>query len=119
MLLAFGRDPGLGFRAKSAMFTLRPRLTTAPLFPASSSLLSASRGFLPGCILLVALWWTCGNATAAALTDQQAKWVSHAHRESRHGWIYLRIQGSAEERGFQHGYLRSEEHTSELQSRVD
>ena len=52
MLLAFGRDPCLGFRAKSAMFTLRPRVTTAPLFPASSSLLSASRGFLPGCILL-------------------------------------------------------------------
>jgi hypothetical protein len=99
------------------MFTLRPRVTTAPLFPASSSLLSASRGFLPGCILLLALWWTCGNATAAALTDQQAKWVSHAHRESRHGWIYLRIQGSAEERGFQHGYLMGEEIAEEIRVR--
>jgi hypothetical protein len=51
------------------------------------------------------------------LTDQQAKWISRAHRESRPGWIFLQIEGGAEERGFQHGYLMSREIAEEIRIR--
>ena len=37
-------------------------------------------------------------------TDQKAM-LSKAERHEKAGWIYLHIEGSAYERGFQHGYL--------------
>ena len=43
------------------------------------------------------------------LTNEQKSWLSKANRHEKNGWIYLHIEGSPEERGFQHGYLLSKE----------
>ncbi len=45
----------------------------------------------------------------ARLTNEQRSWLSKAARHEKNGWIYLHIEGSPEERGFQHGYLLSKE----------
>ena len=49
------------------------------------------------------------RVSGASLTDQQQQWVAKAHRFERHGWIYLHVEGEANERGFQHGYLLAPE----------
>jgi hypothetical protein len=55
----------------------------------------------------------CSNAilsqTNSELTIDQKAWLSKANRHEKNGWIYLHIEGSAEERGFQHGYLLANE----------
>ena len=43
------------------------------------------------------------------LTNKQKEWLSHANRHEKSGWIYIHIEGSPEERGFQHGYLLAKE----------
>src|SRR5215472_7188750 len=35
--------------------------------------------------------------------------LARADRHDRGGWIYLHVEGSPEERGFQHGYLLAKE----------
>ena len=45
------------------------------------------------------------NAQGNNLTAQQKEWLKAANRHDKNGWIYLHIEGSAPERGFQHGYL--------------
>lgn len=42
-------------------------------------------------------------------TGNQQQLLKKAHRHERAGWIYLHLEGSARERGFQHGYLLSKE----------
>ncbi len=44
-----------------------------------------------------------------SLTAEQKSWLANANRHERNGWIYLHIEGEAEERGFQHGYLLANE----------
>jgi hypothetical protein len=46
---------------------------------------------------------------AIPLSEEQKSWLTKANRHSKNGWIYLHIEGSAEARGFQHGYLLSKE----------
>jgi hypothetical protein len=46
---------------------------------------------------------------APLLTPEQELWVSHARQERKNGWIFLHVEGGAEERGFQHGYLLAKE----------
>jgi len=46
---------------------------------------------------------------ANKLTNEQNTWLSKANRHEKNGWIYLHIEGSPEERGFQHGYLLAKE----------
>ncbi len=43
------------------------------------------------------------------LSNQQKTWLSKANRHEKAGWIYLHIEGSPQERGFQHGYLLAKE----------
>jgi hypothetical protein len=43
------------------------------------------------------------------LTNEQKAWLTKANRHEKNGWIYLHIEGSPEERGFQHGYLLAKE----------
>jgi Phospholipase B. len=47
--------------------------------------------------------------TIDKLTNEQNTWLSKANRHEKNGWIYLHIEGSPEERGFQHGYLLARE----------
>jgi hypothetical protein len=42
-------------------------------------------------------------------TAEQESWMSKAHRHEKNGWLYLHIEGTPEERGFQHGYLLANE----------
>ena len=47
--------------------------------------------------------------TSAALTSEQKSWLAKANRHEKNGWIYVHIEGTARERGFQHGYLLANE----------
>ena len=47
--------------------------------------------------------------TNQQLTDSQKSWVAKANRHEKNGWTYLHIEGTPEERGFQHGYLMAGE----------
>ena len=44
-----------------------------------------------------------------SLTDRQKLWLEKAERHEKDGWIYLHIEGSARERGFQYGYILAKE----------
>jgi hypothetical protein len=43
------------------------------------------------------------------LTNEQKAWLSKANRHEKNGWVYLHIEGTPEERGFQHGFLLAKE----------
>jgi hypothetical protein len=58
---------------------------------------------------VVALGSASFTANSASLTSQQQSWLSKGKRFERAGWTYLHIEGSARERGFQHGYLLAPE----------
>jgi hypothetical protein len=45
----------------------------------------------------------------AILSNEQQKWLSKARQYEENGWIYLHIQGIPRARGFQYGYLLSNE----------
>ena len=46
---------------------------------------------------------------AGALDADEQKWLSRGSRAEKEGWVYLHIEGSPYERGFQHGYLLAPE----------
>jgi hypothetical protein len=48
-------------------------------------------------------------APAIPLSEDQKSWLSKANCHEKNGWIYLHIEGTPRERGFQHGYLLSKE----------
>jgi Phospholipase B len=58
-------------------------------------------------LLLVAFIFNISAQSQATnqLTNEQKAWLSKANRHEKNGWIYLHIEGTPEERGFQHGYL--------------
>jgi len=61
-------------------------------------------------LLLVSICFTLVRSqTTDQLSNEQKSWLSKANRHEKNGWIYLHIEGSPEERGFQHGYLLSKE----------
>ena len=61
-------------------------------------------------ILLVVICLNPGQSqTTNQLTNEQKSWIGKANRHEKNGWIYLHIEGSPEECGFQHGYLISKE----------
>jgi Phospholipase B len=47
--------------------------------------------------------------TTQQLTREQETWISKANCHEKNGWLYLHIEGSPEERGFQYGYLLANE----------
>ncbi len=49
------------------------------------------------------------SQTGNQLTNEQKAWLVKANRNEKNGWIYLHIEGTPEERGFQHGYLLAKE----------
>jgi hypothetical protein len=64
-------------------------------------------------ILLLLAVYICSalvrSQTVNQLTSEQKAWLTKANRHEKNGWIYLHIEGTPEERGFQHGYLLSKE----------
>ncbi len=59
-------------------------------------------------VLFISTHFALGQSVSK-LTDKQISWLSKANRHEKNGWIYLHIEGTPEERGFQHGYLLSRE----------
>ncbi len=56
----------------------------------------------------------CATETAipireGSLTAQENQWLAKAYRHDENGWIYLHIEGTPFERGFQRGYLTANE----------
>jgi len=56
----------------------------------------------------------CATETAipireGSLTAQEHQWLTKAYRYDENGWIYLHIEGTPFERGFQRGYLTADE----------
>jgi hypothetical protein len=43
------------------------------------------------------------------ISPEQKTWLSKANRHEKNGWIYIHIEGTPRERGFQHGYLLAKE----------
>ena len=67
------------------------------------------RSVLP-IVLLFFICSLCLNVQAeSSLTPEQQSWLARANRHEKNGWIYIHIEGSPRERGFQHGYLLSGE----------
>jgi hypothetical protein len=62
---------------------------------------------------LLAILLVCSGITLSQtnnqLTDEQKAWLLKANRHDKNGWIYLHIEGTPQERGFQHGYLMASE----------
>jgi hypothetical protein len=49
------------------------------------------------------------SAQEGSLTAQENEWLKKAYRYDENGWIYLHIEGTPFERGFQRGYLTANE----------
>lgn len=49
------------------------------------------------------------GAAVPSLTEVQQAWLSKANRHERAGWVYVHIEGTPQERGFQYGYLLAKE----------
>jgi hypothetical protein len=45
----------------------------------------------------------------STLTPEQKAWIAKAECSENNGWTYLHIEGTPQERGFQHGYLLAKE----------
>ena len=49
------------------------------------------------------------NAQPSSLTFLQKSWLEKSNRHEKNGWIFIHIEGSPEERGFQYGYLMAKD----------
>ena len=58
---------------------------------------------------LLLLLFALALPAAAAPTAEQAKWLSSAKRAEKDGWIYIHVEGTPRQRGFQHGYQLANE----------
>ncbi|HKA18538.1 MAG TPA: C45 family peptidase [Blastocatellia bacterium] len=65
------------------------------------------------CLLLLSSPGT-GN-TVGAVSDSKTDALAKASRYERNGWIYIHLEGSPEEIGYQHGYLLAREIDESLQ----
>lgn len=59
--------------------------------------------------LIVFLIGNLSLTIAQNLTEQEKKYLAKAYRKDKNGWIFLHIEGEPFERGFQRGYLTSNE----------
>jgi hypothetical protein len=54
---------------------------------------------------------------ADPLLPRQREWLAKAYRHPKAGWTYLHLEGAADARGFQHGYLLAREIAESLRVR--
>jgi hypothetical protein len=61
-------------------------------------------------VALTFLWVTFATAAEAqSPTDTRQTWLSKANRHEKAGWVYVHIEGSSRERGFEYGFLLAKE----------
>jgi hypothetical protein len=66
-------------------------------------------------ICALALWIALADTLPAAdLPREQRQWIAAANRHTRHGWVYVHLEGGPRQRGFQHGHLLAREIAEEL-----
>ena len=56
-------------------------------------------------LFLFSLSYQAMAQSRAKITPEQKAWLAKGYKFEKAGWIYLHIEGTPEERGFQHGYL--------------
>jgi hypothetical protein len=54
-----------------------------------------------------------------SLSAEQQLWLTKSFRTEKAGWIYLHLEGTARERGFQHGYLLAKEINEAIRTRAE
>ena len=84
-----------------------PNKTTGHLTAACTPKTRCLGAFLVAALLCFAL--DCLGAGTPALTQDQQSWLNKANRHEKAGWVYVHVEGSARERGFQYGYLLAKE----------
>jgi len=57
------------------------------------------------CLFVLLLPDALHSQIGTSITQEQQSWLSKANRHEKNGWIYIHIEGTPTERGFQHGYL--------------
>ena len=65
--------------------------------------------FIRGWLCALTMGLALFKVAASPLSTRQNQCISKAKRFERNGWIYLHIEGGAQDRGFQHGYLLATE----------
>ena len=60
-------------------------------------------------ILILTGYFQCVIANESSTFNDSAEQYGKAYRYNAQAWIYIHIEGDPYERGFQHGYLLSEE----------
>jgi hypothetical protein len=68
-----------------------------------------SQQYVDSLSLVTISFLSAQTKTSGNLTPEQKSWIAKAYRFEKSGWIYLHIEGTPEERGFQHGYLLANE----------
>jgi len=63
------------------------------------------------CIALVFLLAACNSSNTTSSTNR----MGNASRENKNGWVYVHLQGSPGDMGYQHGYLLANEIDTTLQ----
>ena len=76
--------------------------------PKPSLMLSLKNLF---CIALVFLLAACNSSNTTSSTNR----MGNASRENKNGWVYVHLQGSPGDMGYQHGYLLANEIDTTLQ----
>ncbi len=75
-----------------------------------SNIQTARRLLLAGLIAFPVLFLPAGSRSEAAIAVQsKTDALSKALRAERNGWIYIHLEGSPDEVGYQHGYLLARE----------
>jgi len=62
------------------------------------------------CTLFVLLFNSCTNA------PEKKERLSKASREDKNGWIYVHLEGSPSDIGYQHGYLLAKDIDTSIQA---
>ena len=87
--------------------TTSPNKTTDHLTAACTPKTRCLSAFLVAALLCFTL--DCLGAGTPALTQDQQSWLNKANRHEKAGWVYVHVEGSPRERGFQYGYLLARE----------
>jgi hypothetical protein len=69
------------------------------------------------CSIIITPYFLIAQQTDSLSAEQQL-WLAKSFRTEKAGWIYLHLEGNAQERGFQHGYLLAKEINEAIQTRA-
>src|SRR5689334_2248325 len=65
---------------------------------------------LTASLVIIVIFYGCSN------TKQKTDRLSKASRENKNGWIYVHLEGSPADIGYQHGYLLADDIDTSIQA---